>query len=100
MYEGTVRHRRFAARAHEFRHRLALAYIDLDELAGLLDGRLVAARPGLVRFRRRDYLGDPAAVPLATRSVRDGRASGPARGRRGRSGCSRSCAHSGTASTR
>ncbi len=27
---------------------------------GLLDGRLVGARPGLVRFRRSDYLGDPA----------------------------------------
>ena len=33
------------------------------EVTGLLDGRLVAPRPGLVRFRRRDYLGDPA-VPL------------------------------------
>ena len=39
-------------------------FVDLDELPGLLGGRLVARRPGLVRFRRRDYLGDPA-VPLA-----------------------------------
>ena len=31
----------------------------------LLGGRLVARRPGLVRFRREDYLGDPA-VPLKT----------------------------------
>jgi DUF1365 family protein len=30
MYEGTIRHRRFAAGAHEFRHRIALAYADLD----------------------------------------------------------------------
>jgi uncharacterized protein len=60
IYEGTIRHRRFAARSHEFSHRLALAYLDLEELDGLLDGRLLASRPGLVRFRRADYLGDPS----------------------------------------
>ncbi len=63
IYEGTVRHRRFAVRSHEFRQRLALAYIDLDELPGLLDGRLLARAPGSLRFRRRDYLGD-AGTPL------------------------------------
>ena len=41
-----------------------MAYVDLDELPQLLGGRLARPRPGLVRFRRRDYLGDPA-VPLA-----------------------------------
>jgi DUF1365 family protein len=69
IYEGTVRHRRFAVRGHELRHRLALAYIDLDELPDLLGGRLLAARAGFVRFRRRDYLGDPS-TPLAD-AVRD-----------------------------
>jgi DUF1365 family protein len=64
LYAGHIRHRRFAIREHEFRHRIAMAYLDLDELPGLLGGRLVRSRPGLVRFRRRDYLGDPA-VPLA-----------------------------------
>jgi uncharacterized protein len=64
IYEGTIRHRRYAVRSHEFTHRLALAYLDLDELDGLLGGRLTASRPGLVRFRRADYLGDPA-TPLA-----------------------------------
>jgi DUF1365 family protein len=64
LYEGTIRHRRFAVREREFRHRLALLYVDLDELPDLLGGRLVARRPGLVRRRRGDYLGDPA-VPLA-----------------------------------
>jgi uncharacterized protein len=64
LYEGTIRHRRFAVRRGEFRHALALAYVDLDELPRLLGGRLVRRRPGLVRMRRRDYLGDPA-VPLA-----------------------------------
>jgi DUF1365 family protein len=70
IYEGTVRHRRFAVRAHELRHRLALAYIDLDELPDLLGGRLLARRPGLVRFRRRDYLGADPSIPLAD-AVRD-----------------------------
>jgi DUF1365 family protein len=64
IYEGTIRHRRFAVRSHEFSYRVALAYIDLDELHTLAGGRLVASRPGLMRFRRADYLGDPA-VDLA-----------------------------------
>jgi len=62
IYEGVIRHRRLEPR-REFRHRLALAYLDLEELPRLLGGRLVSRRPGLVRFRRRDYLGDPA-LPL------------------------------------
>ena len=64
LYEGTIRHRRFAVRERVFRHRLALVYADLDELPRLFGGRLIARRPGFVRFRRADYLGDPA-VPLA-----------------------------------
>jgi len=59
IYEGTIRHRRFAVRTHEFRNRVALLYLDLQELDDLLDGRLLARGPGLVRFRRADYLGDP-----------------------------------------
>ena len=62
IYEGVIRHRRLEPR-REFRHRLALAYLDLEELPRLLGGRLVSPRPGVVRFRRRDYLGDPA-LPL------------------------------------
>ena len=67
--EGSIRHRRLRAPEREFRYRLALAYIDLDELPTLLGGRLLAARPGLARFRRRDYLGEEH-LPLAS-SVRD-----------------------------
>jgi DUF1365 family protein len=63
FYEGTVRHRRFTVREHAFRHKISMAYIDLDELPRLLDGRLVKRGSGLVRFRRADYFGDPA-VPL------------------------------------
>ena len=46
IYYGHIRHRRFDVREHEFRYRLALAYIDLDELPTLLGGRLLASRPG------------------------------------------------------
>src|SRR5436309_4705664 len=60
IYEGSVRHRRFAERHNEFSAGLALAYLDLDELPGLLGGRLVAKRPGIVRFRAADYLAGDA----------------------------------------
>jgi DUF1365 family protein len=58
LYEGSILHLRREPR-RQFRHPLALAYLDLEELPTLVDGRLVRPRPGLVRFRRRDYLGDP-----------------------------------------
>ena len=62
VYEGTIRHRRLDL-GREFTHRLALAYIDLDELPWLLGGRFLVRRPGPLRFRRADYHGDPQ-VPL------------------------------------
>ena len=79
LYEGSVRHRRFAVREHAFRHRISMAYVDLDELPRLLGGRLARRSFGLVRFRRSDYLGDPA-VPLdtAVRTLVAQRTGGPA----------------------
>jgi uncharacterized protein len=68
IYAGTIRHRRSEPRK-EFSHRLALAYIDLDELPTLLGGRLLARGPRLLRFRRADYLGD-RRIPLDA-AVRD-----------------------------
>jgi len=71
LYEGTVRHRRVAVRSREFRYSVYMAYVDLDELPGLLGGRLVAERPGLVRFKRSDYFGDPSEdlAPAVRREV-------------------------------
>ncbi len=73
LYEGWVRHRRVAPKEHAFRYKLFLLYLDLDELElhgdALFDGHpLWSTRPGagfwkLARYRRSDYLGDPA-VPL------------------------------------
>ncbi len=57
--------------AHEFRYRLFMMYLDLDEIPKLFRGRWLwsARRPALARFRREDHLGDPA-VPLG-RELRD-----------------------------
>jgi DUF1365 family protein len=49
LYVGTLRHRRFAVREHAFRHRIAMAYVDLDHLPR-------TRRPRLLRFDRDDYL--------------------------------------------
>jgi DUF1365 family protein len=68
LYEGVIRHRRTEPE-RAFQHRLALAYLALEELPDLLEGRLLSPSPGLVRFRRSDYHGDPSR-PL-DRAVRD-----------------------------
>jgi len=65
LYEGVVRHRRFAPRAHSFENRLFYAFIDLDELDTLFSKRWLWSKDSwnLASFRRSDYLG-PAEVPL------------------------------------
>lgn len=71
LYTGTVRHRRFQPRAHEFEYKLFMLYLDLDEVDSLFPDSLwwSTKRPAVARFRRRDYFGDPD-VPLAE-AVRD-----------------------------
>jgi DUF1365 family protein len=86
IYEGWVRHRRFEPVEHTFRYRFFLAYLDLAELPGVLDPYPLysARRRALARFRRSDYLGDPA-LPLdeCVRDVVEGsgkpRPAGPVR---------------------
>jgi DUF1365 family protein len=83
FYEGTIRHRRTEPRK-EWTHRLALAYVDLEELPTLLGGRLQKRHPGLLRFRRRDYLGATdrpldAAVRDRIAELRGTPAAGPIR---------------------
>ncbi|HET6871201.1 MAG TPA: DUF1365 domain-containing protein [Solirubrobacteraceae bacterium] len=83
IYEGTIRHRRVEPR-RSFQHRIALFYLDLEELPALLRGRLVDPRPGLLRFRRRDYLGPDGtrlddAVRDAVRGETGRRPEGPIR---------------------
>ena len=66
VYEGWVGHRRFEPIEHSFRYRLFLMYLDLDELPQALDPYPLwsARRPAPARFRRADFIGDPAR-PLA-----------------------------------
>lgn len=66
LYEGWVQHRRHAPAPHDFRYRMFMAYLDLDELPEVLDASLFwsARRPALAWFRRADFLGDPKR-PLA-----------------------------------
>lgn len=61
IYEGTVRHRRFAPVPHEFRYRLFLMYVDLDELPELFDRYWLWStdRPNVAWFRRSDHTGVP-----------------------------------------
>lgn len=71
IYEGHVRHRRFAPKQHEFRMPLFLMYLDLNELSTVFRRRwfwgVESFRPAC--FRRRDHFGDPKA-PL-DQSVRN-----------------------------
>lgn len=61
LYNGWVRHRR-GDPAHEFRYRIFMTYLDLEELPRLFSRFWFwsASRPALARFRREDYYGDPA----------------------------------------
>ncbi len=86
VYEGWVRHRRFEPVEHEFRYPLFLMYLDLAELPGVLDPYpfFSARRRALARFRRKDFMGDPAR-PLdecareAVAAVTGARPAGPVR---------------------
>ena len=65
LFEGTLRHRRFAPVPHAFEYPVTLAWLDLAELDRVFRGRWLWStdRPALAWFRRGDYLGD-ASIPL------------------------------------
>jgi DUF1365 family protein len=71
LYRGHIRHRRFGPSRNAFRYRIHLWWIDLAELPTLFDDLpfCSASQKALIRFKREDYLGDPA-VPL-DQAVRD-----------------------------
>jgi DUF1365 family protein len=71
IYEGWIRHRRFAPVPHAFRYEIFLLYLDLAELRDVFRDRwLLSDRCfALARFRREDHFGDPG-VPLDV-AVRD-----------------------------
>lgn len=65
LYEGLVRHHRREPRDHAFVYRVAMVYLDLEELAQVfaLHPLWSATRFNAARFRREDYHGDPS-MPL------------------------------------
>ena len=71
LYEGRLRHRRFAPAPHEFTYPIFFPYLDLAELDEVFSRSWLwsARRPALAWFRRADFLGDPR-VPL-DQAVRD-----------------------------
>lgn len=60
IYTGRLRHRRFKPTGNAFAYSICLFYLDLSEVAKIFKWTF-----GIVSFRRRDYLGDPA-IPLDT----------------------------------
>lgn len=60
IYEGWVRHRRFSPKAHEFRYKLFMMYLDLDKLDEVLNLSAFWSkkRCAPARFSRKDFLGD------------------------------------------
>ena len=83
IYEGRVRHRRYAPRRHVFEYSLFMMYLDLAELDALFDGRLLWSqrRAAPARFRRSDYLGDPRiALPDAVSRLVEERTGAPCEG--------------------
>ena len=71
IYEGSIRHRRFAAVNREFSYRIFMVYLDLSEVDEVMSIHpLWSTRPrSPARFRRTDYMA-PSFLPL-DRCVRD-----------------------------
>jgi DUF1365 family protein len=67
IYKGWVRHRRFSPAPHQLRYSVFMMLLDLAELDKVFAGSWLwsTRRWALARFKRADYLGDPA-VPLDT----------------------------------
>ena len=62
LYRGSVRHRRHEPAGHAFRYKLALLYLDLDEVETVFAGRWswsAGERRAPVRWHRADHYGDP-----------------------------------------
>ena len=65
IYEGRLRHRRFAPVVNAFEYRIFMMYLDLAELPNLFDRHWLwsSERPNVAYFRRADHLGEPQ-LPL------------------------------------
>lgn len=57
IYRGSIRHRRFLPKKHQFRYPLFMLYLDLDELESLCKSKWYCSleKFNIVSFRRDDY---------------------------------------------
>ncbi len=71
IYRGTIRHRRFKPRPHDFSYDLFMMFLDLEEMETVFKNSRwwSCHQPNLAWFKRSDYLGDPQ-ISL-DRAVRD-----------------------------
>jgi uncharacterized protein len=72
LYTGTLRHRRFRPRKHEFTYKLFMAWLDIDRIPELM-ARLPWTsynRFNWASFEERDHFGDPR-LSLRERVARD-----------------------------
>lgn len=68
LYVGSIRHRRFAPRAHAFEYPLFMAFLDVDRVPELMAASRLTSynRFNCAAFYDRDHLGNPAE-PLRER---------------------------------
>lgn len=69
IYSGTIRHRRYAPRAHEFSYRCFLMYLDLAEVDQVFAKSPLWSRRryALARFKRGDFLAGNADLDQTVR---------------------------------
>jgi len=77
LYTGTLRHRRFRPRKHEFTYTLFMAWLDIDRIPQLMAESPWTSynRFNWASFEERDHLGDPR-LTLRERVTEDARAHG------------------------
>ena len=77
LYTGSLRHRRFRPRQHEFGFTLFMAFLDIDRIPALMARTPWTSynRFNWAAFDERDHFGDPS-LPLRERVTQDARAQG------------------------
>jgi len=72
LYFGSLRHRRFSPKNHEFTYPLFMAYLDIDRLPELMQVSRLASynRWNWASYNERDHFGDPQK-PLRQRLAED-----------------------------
>lgn len=81
LYEGWVGHRRLRPVEHEFRYRVFMAYVDLEDVPERIGPSWLwsTRHPALIRFRAADYLGDADRVRALVDERTGTRPRGPVR---------------------